>query len=252
MAAASSAITSAVLRESRKIICAGRNYREHAKELGNAVPTEPFWFLKPPSSLVLGTDDVEGVILVPSGSENVHHEVELALIVGGPAPLTAVRAAALKKAIGSDASSASERLSSVLQGYAVSIDVTERAIQSAARAKQLPWTAAKGFDTFTAISPVIESSSLADPLHTRLFLTVNGETRQDDHTSSMVFDIPSLLAHVTRITTLYPNDVILTGTPAGVGPLVPGDRVLIGLGNPLEPLLTARFRVDAAPALPPL
>lgn len=197
-----------------KIVCVGRNYREHAKELGNEAPTEPLLFFKPPSSL-LGPG---GTILMPVASSRVDFEGELALVIGK-------RARKLK---------AGDDWKSYVRGYTLANDVTARDLQK----KDGQWTRAKGFDTFCAVGPVVsgEIDQVADmTLETR----VNGELRQQGSTTDFIFGIPELLAYITAAFTLEPGDLVLTGTPSGVGPLAAGDRVEVSvsrlgvLGNPV-------------------
>ncbi|KAJ3119867.1 hypothetical protein HK100_000126, partial [Physocladia obscura] len=215
----------------RKIVAIGRNFAyvqtpripcpcpntetfnsEHAKELGNAVPTAPFFFLKPTSSYVSSTS-VDARIEIPKGT-NVHHEIELGVVIGRT---------------GRDIA-ASEAMHFV-EGYALAIDVTARDLQDAAKKSGKPWTTAKGFDTFTPVGEFLPKSLIANPDDLRLWLKINGETKQDGPTSDMIFKIPDLIAYVSAITTLERGDVILTGTPAGVGKLIPGDTVTCGLAK---------------------
>jgi 2-keto-4-pentenoate hydratase/2-oxohepta-3-ene-1,7-dioic acid hydratase in catechol pathway len=201
-----------------KIICVGRNYRDHAKELGNEVPTEPLLFFKPPSSLL----KPGGVVRMPVVSARVDFEGELAFII-------AKRTTKL-------AADADWR--SVIRGYTIANDVTARDLQK----KDGQWTRAKGFDTFCPVGPIV--SDEVDPesgftVETR----VNGELRQQGSTLDFIFSIPALLSYITAAITLEPGDLILTGTPAGVGPLTAGDRVEVsipGLG-----VLTNTFQPDA-------
>src|SRR5579863_8580936 len=191
-----------------KIVCVGRNYREHAQELGNEVPVEPLLFFKPPSSLLRPG----GTILLPAASARVDHEGELALVIGQ-------RASNLQP----DAD-----LRSVIRGYTLANDVTARDLQK----KDGQWTRAKGFDTFCPAGPWV--SNEVDPGSGLIIETrVNGELRQRGSTADFIFSIPQLLAYITAAITLEPGDLVLTGTPSGVGPLAPGDRVdvsVTGLG----------------------
>jgi 2-keto-4-pentenoate hydratase/2-oxohepta-3-ene-1,7-dioic acid hydratase in catechol pathway len=201
-----------------KIICVGRNYRDHAKELGNEVPVEPLLFWKPPSSLLAPG----GLVRMPTQSERVDFEGELALVMGK-------RASRL---------SAGPEWRSYVRGYTLANDVTARDLQK----KDGQWTRAKGFDTFCPVGPFV--SDEVDPeaglnLETR----VNGEVRQHGSTHDFIFSIPPLLAYITASITLEPGDLVLTGTPAGVGALKAGDRVDVsvdGLG-----VLTNTFAADA-------
>jgi 2-keto-4-pentenoate hydratase/2-oxohepta-3-ene-1,7-dioic acid hydratase in catechol pathway len=202
-----------------KILCVGRNYRDHAKELGNEVPTEPVLFFKPPSSLLAPGNTV----LMPAASARVDFEGELALVIGR-------RASKLKP----DA-----RWRSYIRGYTIANDVTARDLQK----KDSQWTRAKGFDTFCPVGPVV--SDMVDPesgltIETR----VNGELRQHGSTLDFIFPLPELLCYITAAITLEPGDLLLTGTPAGVGPLTAGDRVDVsipGLG-----VLSNPFAQDTA------
>ncbi|HEY6846964.1 MAG TPA: fumarylacetoacetate hydrolase family protein [Terracidiphilus sp.] len=191
-----------------KIVCVGRNYRDHAKELGNDVPTEPLLFFKPPSSLLAPG----GVVGMPAASARVDFEGELALVIGRRTSKLAPHA----------------DWRSIVRGYTVANDVTARDLQKT----DGQWTRAKGFDTFCPVGPIV--SDEVDPdagvaLETR----VNGQLRQHGSTLDFIFSIPALLAYISAAMTLEPGDLILTGTPAGVGPLAPGDRVdvaIAGLG----------------------
>jgi 2-keto-4-pentenoate hydratase/2-oxohepta-3-ene-1,7-dioic acid hydratase in catechol pathway len=183
-----------------KIVCVGRNYIEHAKELGNEVPKEPLIFLKPPSSVVWEGE----VVVLPKASSRVEHEGEIGVVVGKT--LTRVSEAGATRGIRSI--------------IAVN-DVTARDLQKT----DGQWTRAKGFDTFCPLGE--ESSELPDLDSLTVVTRVNGVERQRGKSSEMVFSIPSLLAYISRIMTLEPGDLVATGTPSGVGPLVPGDIVEI-------------------------
>ncbi|KDN42735.1 hypothetical protein K437DRAFT_257761 [Tilletiaria anomala UBC 951] len=194
----------------RKIIAIGRNYADHAKELGNAVPTEPFFFLKPTSSYI----DNGGTVEIPRGIK-CHHEVELGVVIGKE---------------GRDVSP--EDADSYIGGYALAIDMTARNLQDKVKKKGLPWSAAKGFDTFNPVSSFIEKSKIPDPHNVRLWLKVNEKTRQDGNSKDMIFNIPSLIEHVSSIMKLEVGDLLLTGTPQGVGEVMPGDTITACLGLP--------------------
>lgn len=182
-----------------KVVCVGRNYAEHAAELGNEVPDEPIIFLKPATS-VIGPD--AGVVY-PRQTKNLHHEAELAVVIGRIARNVQAEDAGL-----------------YIFGYTAANDITARDLQK----KDVQFTRAKGFDTFCPLGPMIETE--LDPLE-RLAIVcrVNGEVRQADFTSEMVFGVAELLEFISSVMTLLPGDVILTGTPAGVGPMLPGDVV---------------------------
>jgi 2-keto-4-pentenoate hydratase/2-oxohepta-3-ene-1,7-dioic acid hydratase in catechol pathway len=181
-----------------KVICVGRNYVEHAEELGHEVPTEPLIFMKP-STAVVGPNDP---IRIPPESGRVDHEGELAAVVGRPC-----RRVSPEEAPG------------YILGYTCGNDVTARDLQQ----KDGQWTRAKGFDSFCPLGPWVETE--LDPGDVEVSARVNGEVRQRGRTSKMMFPPAVIVAYVSQVMTLLPGDVILTGTPAGVGPLSPGDRV---------------------------
>src|SRR5438477_10730333 len=185
-----------------KIVAVGRNYAEHAKELGNDTPAEPIIFLKP-STAVLAPG---GTIVRPAISQRVDHEGELAIVIGAIAK--SVRAADWR---------------SVVQGFTCANDVTARDLQK----KDVQFTRAKSFDTFCPLGPCIETA--LDPNDLALTTRVNGAARQNGRTSMMAFDCAFLIAFISSVMTLLPGDVILTGTPAGVGPLVAGDVVEVSI-----------------------
>ena len=187
-----------------KVVCVGRNYAAHAAELGNEVPSQPLIFLKP-STAVIGDGDV---IRLPEDSRQVEHEAELAVVVGRPA-----------KDVARD-----DAMGFVL-GYMCGNDVTARDLQRT----DGQWTRAKGYDAFCPVGPWIETE--LDPSDLRITCTVNGEVRQDAWTSLLVHSVADLIAYVTRVMTLLPGDVLLTGTPAGVGPLTDGDTVSVEIGG---------------------
>jgi 2-keto-4-pentenoate hydratase/2-oxohepta-3-ene-1,7-dioic acid hydratase in catechol pathway len=183
-----------------KVVAVGRNYADHAREMGSEVPEIPLLFLKPSTS-VIGPGDL---IRLPADSRQVEHEAELAVVVGAPAKDVA-RGKALDHVL----------------GYAAANDVTARDQQRA----DVQFTRAKGYDSFCPLGPWIET--VLDPSDLRVTATVNGVVKQDGRTSQMVHDAAGLVAFVSSIMTLLPGDVILTGTPAGVGPIRDGDTVSI-------------------------
>ncbi|MFH0815616.1 MAG: fumarylacetoacetate hydrolase family protein [Methanobacteriota archaeon] len=191
-----------------KIVCLLRNYRAHAAEMKSAPPKEPFFFLKPSTSIVHDG----GAIVIPNQSKNVHHEVELAAIIG-------------KTARNVQKSRAMEHVSA----YAVLVDVTARDIQEEAKKEGRPWAAAKGFDTFAPISDAVPAERVPDPHKLEIWLKVNGQYRQQGNTSQMIFDIPNVVEYVSHIMTLEPGDIVATGTPEGVGPIKPSDIVEAGI-----------------------
>lgn len=191
--------------EPGKIVCVGRNYAAHAAELGNEVPKEPLIFLKPPSSIV---GPGEPIVLTPQ-SKRVEHEGELALIVGR-------KCAHLRE---------SDDALAYLLGYSCLNDVTARDLQKS----DVQFTRAKGFDTFCPVGPHIETQ--LDPLDALVETHVNGALRQSGRTSLMVYPVAFIVRWISNVMTLYPGDLIATGTPAGVGPLVAGDVVEVSVGG---------------------
>ncbi|MEE6272989.1 fumarylacetoacetate hydrolase family protein [Georgenia wangjunii] len=196
-----------------KVIGIGRNYAEHAAELGNEVPDEPIVFLKPNTS-VIGPGDP---IVLPPYSSDVHHEAELAVVISRMCKYVPV-----------------EKASDVIFGYTVANDVTARDVQRT----DGQWTRAKGFDTSCPLGPFLAMDLDVSDLAIRA--RVDGELRQDGRTSQMVRSIPELIAYVSGIFTLLPGDIILTGTPAGVGPITEGQRVEVeveGIGTLSNPVV---------------
>jgi 2-keto-4-pentenoate hydratase/2-oxohepta-3-ene-1,7-dioic acid hydratase in catechol pathway len=197
-----------------KVVCVGRNYRDHAAEHGADVPSEPLLFLKP-STAVIGPHDP---IRLPPQSRRVEHEAELAVVIGPPGARRADRAAA-------------ER---AIFGWACANDVTARDLQRT----DGQWTRAKGFDSFCPIGPWMVTG--VDMTDREIVCEVNGELRQRGRTSEMVFDPATLVSYVSHVMTLLPGDVVLTGTPAGVEPLQPGDTVTVrvdGIGDLTNPVV---------------
>ena len=185
-----------------KVVCVGKNYADHAKEMDSAVPEQPVLFIKPNTS-VIGPDDA---IVWPAMSKKVDHEAELAVVIGK---------------ICKDVPK--ERVQDVIFGYTIANDVTARDLQKI----DGQWSRAKGFDTFCPIGPWIETD--IDPGDLAISATVDGELRQSDRTSSMIFDIPTIINFISQVYTLLPGDVILTGTPAGVGVIPVGSKVAISI-----------------------
>ena len=190
-----------------KIVAVGRNYAEHAKELGNEAPPEPIIFLKPPTALLRPGGTIER----PAQSQRVDYEGELAIVIG--------RIARHVKR---------EQWRDVVAGFTCANDVTARDLQK----RDVQFTRGKGFDTFCPLGPCIETD--LDPSNVTIETRVNGEVKQHGSTKDMVFDCAFLIEFITSVMTLLPGDVILTGTPKGVGPLVAGDTVEVeieGIGT---------------------
>jgi 2-keto-4-pentenoate hydratase/2-oxohepta-3-ene-1,7-dioic acid hydratase in catechol pathway len=187
-----------------KILCVGRNYAAHAKELGNAVPAEPLLFLKPSSSVI----GHMGQIVLPPESLQVEHEAELAVVIGKRATRVSV----------------TDALRYVF-GYTCAGDITARDLQR----KDVQFSRGKGFDTFCPLGPYIETET--DPAALSIQCRVNGALRQNGLTSAMVFDVATLVSYMSHAMSLEPGDVLLTGTPEGVGPLVHGDTLEIEIAK---------------------
>src|SRR5512143_2325450 len=198
--------------EPSKIVCVGRNYTEHAKELGNEVPKVPLIFLKPPSSIIPNG----GTILLPPQSAQVEHEAELVIVIGRRGRYVT-----------------SEQAKRYIFGYTIGNDITARDLQKT----DGQWTRAKGFDTFCSFGPWIDTDF--DPSDAVLTCRVNGQMRQMASTRDMVFSVGTLVAYISSVMTLEPGDIIFTGTPSGVGELRNGDRVDVeidGLGRISNPV----------------
>jgi 5-carboxymethyl-2-hydroxymuconate isomerase len=187
-----------------KIVCLGRNYAEHAKEMQSEVPSEPVIFLKPASAVIPDG----GSILLPSFSRDVHHEVELVVAIGRPGRRI-------------DAGRAYEHVA----GYAIGLDMTARDVQAAAKKKGLPWSVAKGFDTSAPVSRIVPAARIPDPHALTISCSVNAAQRQRSSTGMMIFSVPKMIAYISSIFTLEEGDLIFTGTPEGVGPVVAGDVI---------------------------
>jgi 2-keto-4-pentenoate hydratase/2-oxohepta-3-ene-1,7-dioic acid hydratase in catechol pathway len=199
-----------------KIVCVGRNYVEHARELGNELPREPLIFLKPPSSMIRDGE----VIVLPELSRQVEHEGEIGVVVGSR----------LRRASPDIAARA-------IRGIVAANDVTARDLQRA----DAQWTRAKGFDTFCPVGD--EAPPPRDLRDLTVVTRVNGQERQRGSATEMAFDIPTLLSFISRMMTLEPGDLVLTGTPAGVGKLEPGDEVeveVVGLSRVRNPVTVDR------------
>ena len=198
-----------------KVIAVGKNYVDHAAEMGSDVPETPVIFLKPPTAVV----GPMAPIRLPAASREVHHEAELAVVMGKVAR-----------------DIPAEDVSQYVLGYTVANDVTARDLQRS----DGQWARAKGFDTFCPLGPAIDTEFDPTEAHA-ITCHVNDELRQDGYTSDLVFGVADLVSFVSSVMTLLPGDVILTGTPAGVGPIVPGDRVEVeieGIGVLMNPVMS--------------
>ena len=198
-----------------RIFCVGRNYAEHAREMGYEVDREaPFYFLKDAQAIV----HTGSTIPYPPGTENFHHEMEFVMAIGAP----------VFKASDDEAAAA-------IWGYGCGLDMTRRDLQLTSRAKQRPWDLGKNFEQSAVIAPLTPAAAFGAVGPRRIMLAVNGETRQEAHLSDLVWSPVELVVHLSRYYHLAPGDLIYTGTPAGVGPVVTGD-VIHGRIDGLEPV----------------
>jgi len=198
----------------RRIFCVGRNYEAHAKEMGVAVDREaPFWFTKASEDYVPSGASVA----YPPGTSNYHYEMELVAMIGRPGFRIPV-ASALEH----------------VYGYACGLDMTRRDLQLAAREQRRPWDLGKDFEQSAVLAEIIPASDIGHPAKGRIELRVNGETKQSSDLSLLIHPVPALVAHLSNYYRLVPGDVIYTGTPEGVGPVVAGDHIegsIEGLGD---------------------
>jgi len=199
----------------RRIFCVGRNYEAHARELGNAVDREaPIWFTKAPAALCLSG----ATIAYPPGTANCHYEMELVVAIGAHAFRIAP-----------------DKAMEAVFGYACGLDMTRRDLQNAAKDKGYPWDTGKDFENGAVIGTITPAAAFGSPEDQRIELRQNGATKQDAGLGEMIWSIPELIADLSRMYHLAPGDLIYTGTPAGVGPVAPGD-VLEGSVAGLEPV----------------
>lgn len=192
------------------IFCIGRNYRNHVKEMGSELTTEPMVFLKPLSSIAYGGNTIQ----LPEQSNEVHHEVELVVAIGKSG-----KNISKKEAL------------DFVAGFGIGVDFTARDIQKTAKQKGTPWSVAKGFDGFAPISRFLPTPSLEVLSSLEIMISVNNEVRQKGSVSDMIFDIPTLVSYLSTIFTLEEGDLIFTGTPEGVSAVQPGDKVIAGFTN---------------------
>jgi len=198
----------------RRIFCVGRNYAEHAREMGasdQATGLEPpFFFMKPGDALVGGSGELS--VAYPPITKNLHHEVEMIVALGAGGSNVAAEAA-----------------QDLIFGYAVGLDLTRRDIQGKAKEKGHPWDMGKGFDQSAVAGEINPVAQVGHPDHGRIWLSVNGEMRQDGDLSDMMWKVADIIANLSTSVRLEAGDLIYTGTPAGVGSLVPGDRLEAGI-----------------------
>lgn len=201
------------------MIAVGRNYTEHAVELGNPVPSKPVVFFKPPSSIITEGHSIK----IPEGCQKLHHEVELAVVIG-------TKGSRIPEESSMDH----------VDGYMLALDMTARDFQDEAKSKGQPWSLAKGFDTSCPVSRFLNKDEIKNPNSVGLWLKVNDQLRQEGNTSDMIFSIPYLISYLSKFFTLEPGDLILTGTPSGVGPVAKGDTIQAGLTD----IVTMTFKVE--------
>ncbi|MGH1474063.1 fumarylacetoacetate hydrolase family protein [Yersinia proxima] len=193
-----------------KVVCVGSNYAEHIKEMGSTTSVEPVLFIKPETALC----DIRQPVAIPKEFGAVHHEVELAVLIGMP----------LKQAN-------EDRAARAIVGYGVALDLTLRELQAGLKKAGQPWEKAKAFDGSCPISGFIPVAEFGDAQQAELSLAINDEVRQQGNTRDMITPILPLICYISRFFTLRPGDIILTGTPQGVGPMASGDMLKIGLNG---------------------
>ncbi|KDE40251.1 Fumarylacetoacetate hydrolase family protein [Nitrincola lacisaponensis] len=201
-----------------KVVCVGRNYAEHARELNNPLPDEPLLFIKPSTAI----QPMQQAIVIPEGRGGLHYETEVAVLIGAP----------LTRATQAEASAA-------ITGVGLALDLTLRDLQTSLKNKGLPWEKAKAFDGSCCLSPFVAANTVnLQSLPVKLW--INDVLRQDGNTDQMLRSVTALVAHISEWFTLLPGDVVLTGTPAGVGELQAGDQLNLQLGD----MLSAATRVE--------
>ena len=204
----------------RRIYCVGRNFADHAREMGATAPASkaergtPVFFMKPADAIV-----VDGVVPYPPGTSDLHHEVELVVALGADAPAGELAVAAA---------------SSLVFGYGVGLDLTRRDLQAAAKAKGLPWDTGKGFDQSAPVGALVPIDAAGDLARLQLSLDVNGERRQQSGLDQLIWDVPEILHELSKLYALRAGDLVFMGTPAGVAALQPGDRFHARLGDIAE------------------
>jgi len=198
----------------RRIFCVGRNYAEHAREMGAVDQAEgrepPFFFTKPADSLVAGEGELS--VKYPSLTQNLHHEIEMVVALGTGGENVPL-----------------EEAQNLIFGYAVGLDLTRRDIQARAKEKSHPWDMSKGFDQSAVAGAITPATRCGHPTRGRIWLNVNGETRQQGDLSDMMWKVPDIIANLSTMVRLEAGDLIYSGTPAGVGPLLRGDVLEAGV-----------------------
>lgn len=196
-----------------KVVCVGRNYADHIKELNNEVPTEPLLFLKPSTAVV----SMEEPIKLLEGLGSVHFETELAILIGKRLQ-----------------SAEETEVTAAIAGVGLALDLTLRDLQDKLKSKGQPWEKSKAFDGACPTSPFVPWNDQIELQNLDIQLLVNGETRQHGNTSMMLHTVTSLISYISRYFTLEPGDMVITGTPAGVGPLLSGDELVVSMSDLLE------------------
>ena len=213
----------------RRIYCVGRNFADHAREMGAAAPAskaergQPVFFLKPADAVVIGDADVP----YPPGTRDLHHEVELVVALGQDAPAGVL---------------ALEDATALVFAYGVGLDLTRRDLQGVAKAKGLPWDTGKAFDHSAPVSELVPVAQVSGLASRSLTLQVNGDTRQHGSLRDLIWDVPDILHELSKLFALKAGDLVFMGTPAGVGPLLPGDDFVAAL----EEVVELRGRIIAA------
>lgn len=206
----------------RRIYCVGRNFADHAREMGASTPAtaaergQPMFFMKPADAIVVGHDDL---IPYPSATQDLHHEVELVVAIGADAPAGVLPL---------------EQADSLVFGYGVGLDLTRRDLQAAAKAKGGPWDIAKGFDHSAPVSELVPAAEVGDLAALNLSLEINGVVRQQSLLDQMIWNVPDILHELSKLFALKAGDLVFMGTPAGVAALKPGDRFSARLENVAE------------------
>ncbi|MDB5935726.1 MAG: hydrolase family protein [Massilia sp.] len=209
----------------RRIYCVGRNYAEHAQEMGFTGREPPFFFAKPADSIVYAAPGETATIPYPSQTANLHYEIELVVAIG-------------KQGV----NIAAEDAAQYIFGYAVGIDMTRRDLQLDLRKAGRPWELGKAYDQSAPIGPILPAAQAPDMTATRIWIDVNGEMRQDSDTSKLIWNVNETIAHLSRYFELFPGDLIYSGTPAGVGAVVAGDVMTGGVEG------LGEIRVKVGPA----
>ena len=208
----------------RRVFCVGRNYAAHAREMGKDPTREPpFFFMKPADAVV----PAQGVVPYPPLTADLHHEIELVVALGRGGSNVAPEAAL-----------------DLVWGYGVGVDLTRRDLQDTAKKMSRPWDWAKGFDASAPCSAIRPVASVGQPSQGRIWLEVNGELKQEGDLRDLIWPVADVISHISRAVALAPGDLVYTGTPAGVGPLAPGDRVRGGVDG----VATFEFEVGPRPA----